>query len=61
MHHDSQRVEMNDDHESHHRMVCSKCKAIADIGEKKPWVGVEADKLPGGFLVERYAVDVIGV
>ena len=33
MHHGSLRVEMND--EAHHHMVCSKCKAITDIGEKE--------------------------
>ncbi|WP_353066606.1 transcriptional repressor [Tunturibacter psychrotolerans] len=32
MHHGSLRVKMND--ESHHRMVCSKCKAIADMEKK---------------------------
>jgi Fur family peroxide stress response transcriptional regulator len=59
MHHGSLRVEMND--ESHHHMVCSKCKAITDIGEKELWLVSKQDKLPGGFLVERYAVDVIGI
>jgi Fur family peroxide stress response transcriptional regulator len=32
MRHGSLRVEMND--EVHHHVVCSKCKAITDIGEK---------------------------
>jgi Fur family transcriptional regulator, peroxide stress response regulator len=59
MHHGSLRVEMND--ESHHHMVCSKCKAITDIGEKELGLVSKQDKLPGGFLVERYAVDVIGI
>ncbi|WP_423248058.1 Fur family transcriptional regulator [Tunturiibacter gelidiferens] len=59
MHHGSLRVEMND--ESHHHMVCSKCKAITDIGEKELGLLSKQDKLPGGFLVERYAVDVIGI
>ncbi|NYF51259.1 Fur family transcriptional regulator [Tunturiibacter gelidoferens] len=59
MHHGSLRVEMND--ESHHHMVCSKCKAITDIGEKEPGLVSKQDRLPGGFLVERYAVDVIGI
>jgi Fur family transcriptional regulator, peroxide stress response regulator len=40
MHHGSLRVEMND--EAHHHMVCSKCKAITDIGEKRAWADVEA-------------------
>ena len=58
MHHGSLRVEMND--EAHHHMVCSKCKAITDIGEKELGLVSKRNKLPGGFLVERYAVDVIG-
>jgi Fur family peroxide stress response transcriptional regulator len=59
MHHGSLRVEMNG--EAHHHMVCSKCKAITDIGEKELGLVAKRNKLPGGFLVERYAVDVIGV
>jgi Fur family peroxide stress response transcriptional regulator len=59
MHHGSLRVEMND--EAHHHMVCSKCKTITDIGEKELGLASKQDKLPGGFLVERYAVDVIGI
>src|SRR5271155_2973073 len=59
MHHGSLRVEMND--EAHHHMVCSKCKRITDIGEKELGLVSKQDKLPGGFLVERYAVDVIGI
>lgn len=59
MHHGSLRVEMND--EAHHHMVCSRCKSITDIGESD--LGLEAPqrKLPGGFLVERFSVDVIGI
>jgi Fur family peroxide stress response transcriptional regulator len=59
MHHGSVRVEMNG--EPHHHMVCSKCKRITDIGEKELGLVAKRDRLPGGFLVERYAVDVIGV
>ena len=59
MHHGSLRVEMNG--EAHHHMVCSKCKAITDIGEKELGLVSKPSKLPGGFLVERYAVDVIGI
>src|ERR1700731_3406420 len=59
MHHGSVRVEMNG--EAHHHMVCSKCKAITDIGEKELGLVSKRDRLPGGFLVERYAVDVIGL
>ena len=59
MHHGSVRVEMNS--EAHHHMVCSKCKAITDIGEKDLGPVSTRTRLPGGFLVERYAVDVIGL
>jgi Fur family peroxide stress response transcriptional regulator len=50
---------MND--ESHHHLVCSKWKAITDIGGKEPGLVSKHNKLPGGFLVERCAVDVIGI
>ena len=60
LHHGSRRVEMNE-HE-HHHLVCSKCKAISDIDAEALALGLpEAKKLPGGFLVERYSVDVIGI
>jgi Fur family transcriptional regulator, peroxide stress response regulator len=59
MHHGSLRVEMNG--EAHHHMVCSKCKAITDVGEDELGLVAKRNRLPGGFLVERYAVDVIGV
>jgi Fur family transcriptional regulator, peroxide stress response regulator len=59
LHHGSQRVEMND-HE-HHHLVCSKCKAITDIDEKTLGGLPKRRKLTGGFLVERYSVDVIGI
>ena len=55
----SLRVEMND--EAHHHMVCSKCKGITDIGEKELGLLSMKNSLSGGFLVERYAVDVIGI
>ncbi|MCU1321741.1 MAG: ferric uptake regulator, Fur family [Acidobacteriaceae bacterium] len=59
LHHGSQRVEMNRD--EHHHLVCSKCKSISDIDEKVLGVLPKRRKLAGGFLVERYAVDVIGL
>jgi Fur family peroxide stress response transcriptional regulator len=59
LHHGSLRVEMND--EAHHHRVCSKGRAVTDIGEKELGLVSKRDRLPGGFLVERYAVDVIGV
>ena len=59
LHHGSVRVEMNDD--AHHHMVCSKCREITDIGEEELGLNGRRRRLPGGFRVERYAVDVIGV
>jgi Fur family peroxide stress response transcriptional regulator len=59
MHHGSLRVEINA--EPHHHVVCSKCKKISDIDEKELGLVAKRRRLPGGFLVERYAVDVIGV
>ena len=59
MHHGSVRVEMNG--EPHHHMVCSKCRKITDIGEKELGLVAKRSRLPDGFLVERYAVDAIGV
>jgi len=59
LHHGSVRVEMNE--EAHHHLVCSKCKSIADIGEQDLELMPKRSRLPGGFLVERYAVDVIGL
>jgi Fur family transcriptional regulator, peroxide stress response regulator len=50
---------MND--ESHHHLVCSKWKAITDIGGKEPGLVSKHNKLPGGFMVERCAIDVIGI
>jgi Fur family peroxide stress response transcriptional regulator len=59
MHHGSVRVEMNGD--PHHHMVCPKCRTITDIGENELGLVAKRNRLPGGFLVERYAVDVIGI
>ena len=59
LHHGSLRVEMND--EPHHHLVCSKCKAITDIGDRELGLVSKRSRLPSGFLVERYSVDVIGL
>ena len=59
LHHGSQRVEMNE--VEHHHMVCSRCKAITDISADVLGLPEQQKQLPGGFLVERYAVDVIGI
>jgi Fur family peroxide stress response transcriptional regulator len=61
LHHGSQRVEMNE--REHHHLVCSRCKAIADIDPEELGANdlLKGRKLPGGFVAERYSVDVIGV
>jgi Fur family peroxide stress response transcriptional regulator len=59
MHHGSLRVELNS--HDHHHMVCSHCKAITDIEEKDLGVLPALQELPGGFQVERYSLDVIGI
>ena len=59
MHHGSLRVELNS--HIHHHMVCSYCKAITDIEEKDLGPLPALQRLPGGFQMERYAIDVIGI
>jgi Fur family transcriptional regulator, peroxide stress response regulator len=59
LHHGSLRVEMN--RRPHHHLVCIQCKAISDIDESELGLLPERTKLPGGFLVERYSVDVLGL
>ncbi len=58
LHHGSLRVEMND--RPHHHMVCTRCKAIFDLDEEQLGSLQEPRVLPGGFIAERYAVDVLG-
>jgi len=59
LHHGTVRVEMAT--ADHHHIVCSRCKSITDIDEADLGLLPKHDRLPGGFLVERYAVDVIGL
>ena len=59
LHHGSVRVERNE--EAHYHLVCSKCKSIQDVGASELGFDAGRAKLPGGFQVERYAIDVIGV
>jgi len=58
LHHGSLRVETNQ--RPHHHLVCTVCKAICDVDEKDLGLVRRSGKLPGGFLIERYAVDVLG-
>jgi Fur family peroxide stress response transcriptional regulator len=61
LHHGSQRVERNE--REHHHLVCSKCKAIEDIEPEALGANdlLRGKTLPGGFVAERYSVDVIGL
>jgi Fur family peroxide stress response transcriptional regulator len=59
LHHGSLRVETN--HRPHHHLVCTSCKAISDIDAKELGLATKHGRLPGGFLAQRYAVDVLGL
>jgi Fe2+ or Zn2+ uptake regulation protein len=59
LHHGSMRVETNQ--RPHHHLVCTQCKSITDIDAGNLDVATKARRLPGGFLAERFAVDVLGV
>lgn len=59
LHHGSLRVEINS--RPHHHLVCTSCRAIMDIDESDLGLSHKPAKLAGGFLVERYAVDVLGL
>jgi Fur family transcriptional regulator, peroxide stress response regulator len=59
LHHGSLRVETNP--QPHHHLVCTGCKSISDIDAAELGFGTQAQKLPGGFLAQRYAVDVLGL
>jgi Fur family transcriptional regulator, peroxide stress response regulator len=59
LHHGSLRVEMNG--HVHHHLVCSQCKAIVDVSEEELGLQPKKQQMPGGFRVERYAIDVIGL
>ncbi len=59
LHHGSMRVETN--HTEHHHLVCTGCKSIVDIDAALLGLAHLEDRLPGGFLVKRLAVDVLGL
>ena len=59
LHHGSLRVETNA--RPHHHLVCTGCKSITDIAAEDLGLPVRAQKLRGGFLAQRYAVDVLGL
>jgi Fe2+ or Zn2+ uptake regulation protein len=59
LHHGSLRVETNA--RAHYHLVCTECKSITDIDAEDLGIAAQARKLPGGFLAQRYAVDVLGL
>src|SRR4051794_23717687 len=59
MHHGSLRVEVND--HPHHHLVCSSCKRIEDIDSDQIGPLHVRGRLPKGFAVQRFSVDVIGL
>ena len=59
LHHGSLRVEIN--HKPHHHLVCTSCKSISDIDAEALGLATQYGKLPGGFLAQRFAVDVLGL
>ena len=59
VHHGSLRVEVND--RPHHHVVCSSCKKIEDIDSDQIGPLHVRGRLPKGFAVQRFSVDVIGL
>ncbi len=59
LHHGSMRVETNQTR--HHHLLCTRCKAIEDIDAEVLGLPEAPRELPGGFRMERLAVDVLGV
>jgi Fe2+ or Zn2+ uptake regulation protein len=59
LHHGSLRVETNA--RPHYHLVCTACKSITDINAEELGIALGTHKLKDGFLVQRYAVDVLGL
>lgn len=59
LHHGSLRVETNE--KPHHHLVCTVCKSITDIDAEDLGFASKSRKLRGGFLAQRFAVDVLGL
>lgn len=59
LHHGSMRVETNQ--VRHHHLLCTRCKTIHDIDPEVLGLPESPRELPGGFRMERLAVDVLGV
>ena len=58
-HHGSLRVETNS--RPHHHLVCMQCRSITDIEAEELGLVSKHSRLPGGFLAQRFAIDVLGL
>ena len=59
LHHGSMRMETNQ--AQHHHLLCMRCKSIQDIDAGMLGLQEEPRQLPGGFLMQRLSVDVVGL
>ena len=64
LHHGTLRVETNS--RPHHHLVCTECKSIRDIdaeelGAAELGLAPAQSHVADGFLVQRYAVDILGL
>ncbi len=59
LHHGTLRVEAN--HRPHHHFVCTNCKTILDLPEEELGPVRLRHKLPPGFQVQKFVVDVVGL
>jgi Fur family peroxide stress response transcriptional regulator len=46
---------------NHHHVICTRCRTVADLAEDEVEPVRIKRKLPAGFRMERYEVDVIGI
>jgi Fur family peroxide stress response transcriptional regulator len=59
LHHGRLRVEPN--RRPHHHLVCVRCKSITDLDAVEFQLLGLRHKVPQGFQVQRFAVDVLGI
>jgi Fur family peroxide stress response transcriptional regulator len=59
LHHGSTRIETN--MHAHHHFVCMRCKTIVDLEDDAIEPVRTRKRLPKGFRVHRYSVEVIGL
>ncbi len=59
LHHGSMRMETNQTR--HHHLLCTRCKTIHDVDPELLGLVETPRQLPGGFLMQRLSVDVLGL